>query len=271
MDFELKVLMRMTKVLPPVKGAGLLGNLARRFYCRKNRQEIVSNVLGFNMILNPCEWVDGGLLFFPQIYDYRERIFLKRELHQGGIFLDIGAYIGFYSLIASRSVGETGKVLSIEADPYNFNKLKFNIKQNNINNIIPINAAVSDKNEILKLGINVKGNRGGNSFLDLGYMEFIDIQCVTLLELLEKMSIKNIDIAKLDIEGFEFRVLNRFFQESASYLYPNFIIVEHHPEWIEKAGGNTLDLLAKKGYRKIWSGGWKGSINYIFKKVNLIP
>jgi FkbM family methyltransferase len=228
-------------------GAGFTANLLKRFYLRERRDAVEADVLGFRMKLEPAECIDGGLLFYPHLYEHHEIAFLKRNLRSGDVFLDIGANIGFYSLIASPIVGNQGMVLAIEADPYNYQKLIMNLKVNNIENVQALNVGVSDKEEILRLGLNVTGNRGGNSFLSTS-KHGIHVNCHPLSALLKNNHIEKIGGAKFDIEGFEFRVLDGFFNDADHSLYPNFIIIEQNPEFKEKAGGNAIDLLMGKGY-----------------------
>ncbi|MBS4022569.1 MAG: hypothetical protein KGZ79_09115 [Dethiobacter sp.] len=83
----------------------------------------IADVLGFKMKLCEAEFVDYQLLYQPHLYDPLETGFLKSMLKPGDMFLDIGAYIGFYSLLAYAAVGDGGKVLAVEADPYNYSIL----------------------------------------------------------------------------------------------------------------------------------------------------
>jgi FkbM family methyltransferase len=71
--------------------------------------------------------------------------FVLDTLRSGDTFVDLGANIGYYSLLASRRVSESGRVYSIEASPSIFERLKENIARNNVANITAIHAIVSDK------------------------------------------------------------------------------------------------------------------------------
>jgi len=264
MDFELKLMLKLTRRLPRVKGAGVLANALKRFYLRKSRESVDVDVLGFAMRLDPSECVDGGLLFYPHLYEHHEIAFLKKHLQKGDVFLDVGAHIGFYSLIASKAVGVEGRVLAIEADPYNYERLRLNLQLNNIRNVQALNIAVSDKRETLRLGTNRTGNRGGSSFLSTS-PDGLDVECYPLSSVLKAHRIYEVRGAKFDIEGFEFRVLKQFFADVDQGLYPKFIIIEHHPEWVTKSGGDAIDLLISRGYHVHWAPRWwsVSSLNYI--------
>ena len=250
MRFLLTLVLALTRRLPKVKGALFIGNKMKRAYfllCKRG-DPLIANVSSFKMRLDPKEYVDSEILFMPHLYDYQEIDFMKANLKSGGIFLDIGANIGFYTLIASGIVGGTGRVLAFEADPYNYSKLTDNLSLNSIDNVIALNVGVADKHETLRLGLNTTGNRGGNSFLS-NNKEFAEVPCDPLMDLLRTHDIVRVSGAKLDIEGFEFRVLRKFLTVAEKTMYPGFIIIEHHEALVQQSGGNAIELLQKHGYR----------------------
>lgn len=73
--------------------------------------------------MNPVECVDANLLFSPQLYDPVEVQLMLTELDDKDNFIDIGANIGFYSLIATKKI-KKGRVVAIEANPITYLKLK---------------------------------------------------------------------------------------------------------------------------------------------------
>jgi len=247
-DFELKILMFIGRHLPPLPHiTGISNRMMKPFYLRKNRDPVTVDVLDFKMILDPKECVDGNLLFHPHLYDRDEIGFLREKLHEGDNFLDVGANIGFYSLAVSDLVGKKGKVISIEADPTNYDKLMINIKLNGKLNIKAVNMGVSDKIETLMLGICTIGNRGGNFFLRAGD-EKVEVACCPLLDIVSAEKLQNIKAMKIDIEGYEYRVLSKFFLEAPATLHPELIIIEHIPDLDKAAGGNCIKLLIDYGY-----------------------
>jgi FkbM family methyltransferase len=182
------------------------------------------------MRLNPDEFVDSCLLLYPQLYDRREVGFLKRELKGGDVFIDVGANIGFYSLLASPLVGSDGQVVAIEADPEMFQILNENIELNDYKNVEPLNLGVSDRCETLRLGINRNGNRGSSSFLADDQPQGVYVPCVPLSQIVRERHIERIAAAKVDIEGFGVRALRSFFQDVPEVVYPRFMIIEDESE-----------------------------------------
>src|SRR5919197_129327 len=98
------------------------------FYCRKNKDDFKTMTLHEDDILNHH--------FTPK---------------EGDIVVDVGAHIGPYTIIASKRIGSGGKVVSIEADPDNFDLLNRNIQLNKLSNVMALNYAVYSEEKILKL------------------------------------------------------------------------------------------------------------------------
>jgi FkbM family methyltransferase len=244
---ELRFWLSVTRRLPRIRGAGKMAKLIRRCYCRKPRPDVGAQVLNFKMLLDPSDSLESQLLFAPHLYDRKEVSVLNEHVKPGHTFIDAGANVGFYSLIASSLVGKGGTVLAVEADPNNASRLKTNLQLNKVENVRLINAGLSDKTETLRLGLNTSGNRSGHSFLYDG-PDAVNVPCRTLLEMLSSEGIRQVDGAKFDIEGFEFRVLCKFFQDANRDLWPRFIIVEHNAFFAGKTGGDTLELLAQHKY-----------------------
>lgn len=215
------------------------------FYNRKERAFEISDVLGFKMQLDPSECIDSGLLFFPQYYDFAELDAICNIITDNGTIIDIGSHIGFYSLFLSKRVTK-GSIVAFEADPNNFQRLKSNLALNpEINNVKAINIGVSDKFETLSLGLNTSGNKSGNSFLS-NSKNRIEVQCKPLVDLLLELNIQKVNLIKIDIEGFEFRVFKQFFSSAPKSIFPEWILVEDNPTITQE--GNTIDLLKENGY-----------------------
>lgn len=250
-DKELALLRKVTLSLPQMRGSGVIVNrLIKPLYCRKTRPPVWAEVNGLQMLLDPQECVDSGLLFMPHLYDRDELNYLKENLKPGGVFVDVGANIGVYTLIASQAVGSSGTVLSIEADPSNFKKLQENVAKNNCTSVTPVNVGVSDKVEMLALHLNNSGNCGGHSFASTSRNgETVNVDCKPLLEVLTDRSIEKINGMKLDIEGFETRVLQAFFREADRSIYPDFVVIEVNPEYSNET--SPIDILDQHGYRKV--------------------
>ncbi len=209
----------------------------------------VVDVLGFKMRLDPRECVDGNLWFAPHLYDRAEISFLQERMPQDGVFVDVGANIGFWSLYFSHAFPRA-KVYAIEANPSTFQILRENVEINAFTNCMPIHIGVSDSIGELPLYCNDAGNRGGDSFADYyaNYRNrYVMVAVKPLAEILTVAGVGKVDVMKMDIEGFEDRVLTRFFAESPRALWPRFICAEvtQVPQVVSR--------LKKMGYRLVLS------------------
>lgn len=209
-----------------------------------------THVRGFAMQLDPTDFVDRAMLLFPQLYDHRELGFVHDTLRPGSVFLDIGAHLGLYSLVASRRVGSSGHVIAVEADPTTYARLCHTVLVNRATNVCTLNVGVSDKAGLLRFGLASPPLRAASSFLRVGD-EAIDVPALPLLTLLQEQQISRVDGAKFDIEGYEYRVLRRFLADADPALWPRFIVTEFHADMLEQAGGNSIDLLKDHGYRLV--------------------
>src|SRR5918992_2590666 len=88
---------------------------------------------------------------YTSMVDHEEDVLEQFSPHRGDTVVDVGAAFGFYTIMASKKVGQQGKVVAIEPQPDNFEMLNKNIKLNSLTNISTLNYAVSSKKTTLKL------------------------------------------------------------------------------------------------------------------------
>jgi FkbM family methyltransferase len=142
-----------------------------------------------------------------EVYEPLETALFKKELKAGQTVLDIGANIGYYTLIAARIVGPKGKVYAFEPDPDNFALLKKNVEANGYTNVVLVNRAVSDKTRTARLFLN-PSNRGDHRLYDSNDgRPSIAVQTIRLDDFFKKLD-KKIHFIKMDIQGSEASALN---------------------------------------------------------------
>lgn len=202
-------------------------------------------------------------LFTPQFFDVDERKLISAELPRDGIFLDIGANAGLYTLWASKHLGDDGKCISIEPNPAVRRRLQENLALNGFTErvkIIPF--GVSDAAGHFTLYLDEK-NLGGSSIVKTHDKKSsaIDVKCYPLADILNDCQIDKLDILKIDIEGAEAKVLRPFFDTVDASLYPGHMIIENSQD-VRESG--LIDyLMADKGYRLVKTT----RMNFILSKV----
>lgn len=136
------------------------------------------------------------------LYDFNNMTLLKRVLVQGGVFVDVGANVGAYTLVASEQ--PRARVLAYEPHPATFALLQENLRRNERRNVIATCAAVGDEVGVLSISDTpgsstthvASGNEGA----------VIQVPVVRLDVELERRELIA-DVIKIDVEGFEYPVL----------------------------------------------------------------
>jgi FkbM family methyltransferase len=161
-------------------------------------------------------------------------------LHSGMTVADVGAYVGYFTVLASRLVGPGGSVFAFEPDDLAFGYLAKNVAQNACTNVVTVRKAVSDRTAVSSL---VRDPRGPESYLS---DEFVDaqsrqVETVSLDSFFEAMAWPRVDLVKMNIEGGELRALRGM--TSFSGRNPNLhLIMELNPAAMRRAGVSRSDL-----------------------------
>lgn len=135
---------------------------------------------------------------------------LQKILQAGSVFYDVGANVGFFSLIASRLVGKTGVVYAFEPEKENLQWIKHNIEINKLANINVMPIAVSDS--VQKRTLIVTDYSGGHTLLEnevpvKSIRNRILVESVSIDELVKARKILPPSMVKIDVEGGELDVL----------------------------------------------------------------
>lgn len=144
-------------------------------------------------------------------FELRERRFVQSFLTTGDIFVDVGANIGLFTIIASRAVGASGRVYSIEPAERTFQRLKENIALNKRHNVSLHQVAFSDENEARNLIVSREGFDALNSFATPYHGDLFGsekVVCTTFDSFAVSQSlVGRVAMMKIDVEGWEMRVL----------------------------------------------------------------
>ncbi len=124
---------------------------------------------------------------------------------EGMTVVDVGAYVGYYTLIAARAVGEKGRVFAFEPEPSNYQIMLKNIRLNKHLNVTPVQKAVSDKTGRIKLFL-AKDASGHSTVCENPDQRSIQVDSTTLDNFIGGQ-IPQIHVIKIDVEGAEGAVL----------------------------------------------------------------
>ena len=194
---------------------------------------------------------DGLALSIFKIYEPNQTEIVKKYVRKGDIVIDIGAHVGYYTLLMAQLVGKNGKVYSFEPDPVNFQLLKKSVEINGFENVVLIQKAVSNITDKVKLFLG-DDDSAINRIYDakLGdAKESIDVDSVTIDEYFKEND-ELINFIKLDSEGSEVKIINGMKQ----FLSRNkklVMMTEFFPFLIKKSGdepNHYLKSLEKSGF-----------------------
>lgn len=243
-----------------------VGKLYRFFYVKLKPSGIVQVFSeGHKIFIDSKDTGIAPFLLMGKPFAPDEIALLKKILKPGMVFVDIGANIGYFSLIASKLIGETGKVFSFEPDPDNFFLLEKNIKANNYKNIIAVKKAVADKIGKAKLYLD-KENLCGHSLVSKEGNKFVETETITLDEFFRNN--KKIDVIKIDVEGFEPVALEGM-KEIIKSNDNLILITEFYPNALKRAGYSPekyKDDLINLGFNLTEFGEGKKLVNILCVK-----
>lgn len=194
--------------------------------------------------------VDGNKIYLDEYDSLRLSILgkyepfmfdtFKKRIKPGNIVLDIGGHIGYYSVAASKSVGDKGKVYVFEPDKKNYSLLEKNIKINGCKNVVLINKAVSNFAKKTKFYLS-SSNQAHHSLVENGGDKKVIVDTVKLDDFLIK-ELGRIEVVKMDIEGGEFEAvegMSKLIKRSKRFS----LFSEFSPLALKRSGHSPVEYL----------------------------
>ncbi len=188
---------------------------------------------------------ERGALFNPD-YNLEELEFLRAHVRQGGVFVDVGANVGTYALALARDVGAAGTVIAVEPHPVTFARLKFNCGASGFTQVRLVAAAAGDADGELLIATDADNLGASHVVTSDAKDQAIKVPSLRLQRILDEAGVARVDALKIDVEGFEDRVLTGFFRDAPQSLWPSAVVIEHlsKDEWLADC---IADMLAR-GY-----------------------
>lgn len=175
----------------------------------------------------------------------------KQVVKDGDTVVDVGANIGYFTLLAARLVGKKGKVYAFEPEPRNYEAMLRNIVLNGYDNVFAVQKAVSNVTGIAKLYLS-KIDVGAHTlreyhdhpqFEESQFGEFVEVGSVTLDEFFQEKR-HPIDVIKMDVEGAEMAALlgmDRIIGENENLK----MFIEFYPSAIREMGYSPEEFIQK--------------------------
>ena len=232
-----------------------------------NKKFITKKIYNYKMLLDLHDkGISRTLLLFGK-RELEHKKMLEDIIKPGMTVLDIGANIGYYSLMMLKLIGEKGKLIVVEPSPSNIEILKKNLILNKFNDIEVHNSAISDENSIKKFFLSEMSNLNTLNYTDKKSLNLtgktIDVKTFTIPEIMDGRSL---DLIRMDVEGHEVEVLNGLIPNiGVNNLYPSIIFETHRSRYNnEHSMENTLKNLFSKNYKITMLG---STSNEVTKKI----
>lgn len=243
---------------PQFPGLGRIQELARRVLFPPFRSTVG---LGLQMEIDPWEWVQSDIFKNGLIESLTMRLY-ERILAPGDTYLDVGAHVGFHVLAARRCVGEEGRIVAIDPQPYNCNKILANCRVNGFSNVLTIVAVAGE--EVGMVTLNDQSSRD-KSRLTMTFTPVNDrprqfrVPMIRLDDLCDELDLGRVKLIKVDVEGFEPEVLKGL---GGRIDEVQNLVIELLPESVNSSATQAmLDSIRVNGFElhtvegKSWSPG----------------
>lgn len=224
---------------------------------RRMRLEFVATTSDGKKVSGNTHDLIQRYLYMFGVWEPELTCWLKKHLVPGDVFIDIGANIGYFTLLGSKLVGAKGEVIAIEPSPIAFSALAANVSANSQWNIRLVQMAVSDRRAQLVLNQLRSDNLGATTHLPLvaaPHRQFA-VAADSISNIVTTRELSLARVIKIDVEGSEPSIL-RELATFAGRLHPNVaIVVEIDPELIAMQG-TTVDVvlapLVSAGFCTYW-------------------
>ena|SRR2546421_1452700 len=210
--------------------------------------EFVGHTIFGDRIAGDTREIIQQYIYYFGVWEPHLTRWINQRLAPGDTFIDIGANIGYYSLLASRLVGASGAVIAIEASPQTFSALEANLARNRARNVRAVNIAVSDSVGTVKLFRGPETNIGVTTIFEEEGLKWgcefeCEIESAPLSAILRPDEMKNARLIKIDVEGAEWAVVAGMSLLLSSGRADLEAVVEMNPERLAQQGKQPEDIL----------------------------
>lgn len=209
------------------------------FLADVSHQILTRTNFGFNIFCDRRDVIGQTIIETGQWEGLMSRT-IQASLAPGDCAMDVGANMGYDSLLMSQTVGATGSVIAFEPDHNNLRRLLENIKNLQFQNVAIASLALADIESLTRMEMANIENTGLSNLRNAESNSLSQPVLVTRLgNLMELKKPINISFVKIDVEGFEFKVIKGM----GNYLDNiQALTCEINHEFLEQCGSSAKEL-----------------------------
>lgn len=173
---------------------------------------------------------------------------IRACLQPGDVAIDIGANIGYDSMLMSQAVGAQGRVFAFEPDLGNLESLLRNLALLEQRNVVVNSLALSDAAAVAQIAVAAEGNRGMSNLRPAGGDQMQPVLATRLDALLSGLPQARIGLVKIDVEGYEQKVIDGM---GRLLDQVDVLVCEVDPAYLKACGadaGALFELLWRAGF-----------------------
>ena len=176
---------------------------------------------------NTRDFIQRYIYYFG-VWEPNISAWIERSLAPGDVFIDVGANIGYYSLLAGRIVGSHGKVVAIEALPEIFDRLARHVAENHLENVRLVNEAAAAEPGEITLYFGAEQNIGSTSMVQSAETSdrTATVPARPLWAMLTAQERQRARVIKIDVEGAEATVVRGLQLDSPEYRRDLELVIE---------------------------------------------
>lgn len=220
----------------------LLGGIAPR------RGERTARVFGYDMRLDLAEAIQRWI--YLGAFEPQETAVVRRWLRPGMTFVDVGANVGYFTLLAASRVGPEGRVFSVEHSPYAFERLTDTVRTNRLSHVQAFRMGLSSAAGELPLYVPPASDGFHSPTMSAGWETSVTVPVRRLDDSLDEWGVESVDLMKLDVEGHESHILEGAAASLAAGRI-RAVLVEFNDHWLRQQGsspGALHDTLVRAGF-----------------------
>ncbi len=180
-------------------------------------------------------------------YEPELRAIIRKVLPNGGVAVDVGANVGWHTLLMANQVGELGRVFAVEPNPSVRRRLENHLKLNGLSQVAVLAVALAAEDgsaDFWGPGAGAPESGDGHLLANAGDSpgDVVRVQTRRLDSIAAEASIQRLDLIKIDVEGFEWDVLRG--GEAALARFRPHIVFEFNEDYISRSAC-TSELLER--------------------------